>query len=174
MCNCRDGSLTCTNRRCSPSDGSVIGNRRRRSEDDEDGEHSKTGTTSGNSKSTSGSRKSKKGPGSRSGPITSDDPCYSCSNEPPYPVCAPDGHTYLSECFAVYCGGHDADDLLTGPCSNYVRIYSLSDSCTLTNESMKPVCRFSPAWLTWLCVTSLLKMGRYYNTTMHHYWDMSV
>ena len=127
MCNCRDGRLTCTDRRC-PRSAVLTGTRRRRSHEDED-ESSKF------VRSKSGTRKSGKSRGRTPGPITSDDPCYGCWDEPPYPVCAPDGHTYISECFAVHCGGRNAEDLLLGPCSNYVRLpfsqLSFSELCGL-------------------------------------------
>ncbi len=136
MCRCRNGRLACTNRRCQDADRD---DRRKRSEEDSD-EDSKSGSSS----------KSGKSRGRKPGPITADDPCYGCWDEPPYPVCAPDGHTYLSECFAVHCGGHSAEDLLLGPCSNYVRLLSnhisfndniinhvfVATTCIATNATM--------------------------------------
>ncbi len=53
------------------------------------------------------------------------------------------------------------------------------ESSLPTELKQAPVSEESPAVLVagdrvCVCVYALLKMGRYYNTTMCHYWDMSV
>ncbi len=71
MCGCRNGKVTCTNRKC---------------EGDDENEGS----------------------------------CKSCRKQSRSPVCAPDGLTYYSACYAVNCAGHSPVDLRSGACSSYV------------------------------------------------------
>ncbi len=71
-CGCRNGKITCTNRKC---------------EDDDDSDEGL---------------------------------CQSCRKQPRSPVCAPDGRTYHSACYAINCLGHLQVDLRRGACASYV------------------------------------------------------
>lgn len=46
--------------------------------------------------------------------------CRSCGAMRAEPVCGPDGRTYPSECFATYCRGLNASQLIRGSCSRRV------------------------------------------------------
>ncbi len=71
----------------------------------------------------------------------------------------------------------DSHRILVPFCRNNLQVmltYSDDDGVTWS-EPLNLTGVTHPTW-TWLvcCVRTLLKMGRYYNTTMRHYWDMLV
>ena len=52
--------------------------------------------------------------------------CRRCRSLRAEPVCGSDGRTYPSRCFAMNCRGLDADDIVSGPCSRKVNVFSLA------------------------------------------------